>query len=92
MQNSFLNGGFKPFNEYNWTETEINIKDKFLRNFNTFNQYNFTVQEEQNFDADVAVDPEMLGVFENFLFKKERIFLYSKKVVTIYVNKVLRIT
>ena len=52
--------------------------------FNTFNQYNFTVQEDQDFDADVAVDPEMLGkVFENLLpenFKKGK-SKYNKKYI-----------
>jgi len=89
----FLNGGlFKPFNEYNWTETEINIKDKIFEEiFNTFNQYNFTVQEEQNFDADVAVDPEMLGkVFENLLpenFKKGKGSFYTPREVVTYICK-----
>ena len=89
----FLNGGlFKPFNEYNWTETDIEIKDSLIEKiFNTFNQYNFTVQEDQDFDADVAVDPEMLGkVFENLLpenFKKGKGSYYTPRVVVNYMCK-----
>ncbi len=89
----FLNGGlFKPFNEYNWTETDINIDDKIFENiFETFDQYNFTVQEDQNFDADVAVDPEMLGkVFERLLpenFKKGKGSYYTPREVVSYMCK-----
>ena len=89
----FLNGGlFKPFNEYNWTETDININDQVFEDiFKTFNQYNFTVQEDQNFDADVAVDPEMLGkVFERLLpenFKKGKGSYYTPREVVSYMCK-----
>ena len=96
-----MNGGlFKPFNEYNWTETDVNINDKIFEDiFKTFNQYNFTVQEDQNFDADVAVDPEMLGkVFERLLpenFKKvkdhiihpEKLFYMCKQSIKNYLLK-----
>ncbi len=89
----FLNGGlFKPFNEYNWTETDVNINDQIFKDiFKTFNQYNFTVQEDQNFDADVAVDPEMLGkVFERLLpenFKKGKGSYYTPREVVSYMCK-----
>jgi len=89
----FLNGGlFKPFHEYNWTETELNISDSLIEKiFSTLNKYNFTVQEDQDFDADVAVDPEMLGkVFENLLpenFKKGQGSYYTPRVVVTYMCK-----
>jgi hypothetical protein len=89
----FLNGGlFKPFHEYNWTETELNISDNLIEKiFSTFSRYNFTVQEDQDFDADVAVDPEMLGkIFENLLpenFKKGKGSYYTPRIVVTYMCK-----
>lgn len=71
----FLNGGlFDPINGYNWYETDILIKDETIKNIlKIFNQYNFTVTEDQPLDREVAVDPEMLGkVFEKLLNEKER--------------------
>ncbi len=71
----FLNGGlFEPINGYNWYETDILIKDATIKNIlEVFNQYNFTVTEDQPLDRDVAVDPEMLGkVFEKLLKEKDR--------------------
>lgn len=66
----FLNGGlFEPIGEYNWQETDILINnDLFSKIFKTFDQYNFTVREDEPLEKEVAVDPEMLGkVFENLL-------------------------
>jgi len=71
----FLNGGlFEPINGYNWYETDILIKDKTIKKIlDIFNQYNFTVTEDQPLDREVAVDPEMLGkVFEKLLNEKDR--------------------
>ena len=71
----FLNGGlFEPINGYNWYETNILIKDATIKKIlNIFNQYNFTITEDQPLDREVAVDPEMLGkVFEKLLNEKER--------------------
>lgn len=89
----FLNGGlFKPFNDYNWSETDILIDDKIIKKiFITFDRYNFTVQEDQNFDSDVAVDPEMLGkVFENLLpenLKKGKGSFYTPREVVSFMCK-----
>lgn len=66
----FLNGGlFEPINDYNWQETDIHINnDLFAEIFDTLDQYNFTVREDEPLEKEVAVDPEMLGkVFENLL-------------------------
>jgi len=66
----FLNGGlFEPLHEYNWRETNIQIDNDILADvFTTFNQYNFTVREDEPLEKEVAIDPEMLGkVFENLL-------------------------
>ncbi|MBU1635100.1 Eco57I restriction-modification methylase domain-containing protein [bacterium] len=66
----FLNGGlFEPLNDYNWEETDILIDNDLIADvFRTFDQYNFTVREDEPLEKEVAVDPEMLGkVFENLL-------------------------
>ncbi|MBC8344635.1 MAG: hypothetical protein H8E56_00080, partial [Candidatus Marinimicrobia bacterium] len=66
----FLNGGlFEPINDYNWEETDIRIDNDLIGEvFKTFDQYNFTVREDEPLEKEVAVDPEMLGkVFENLL-------------------------
>ena len=83
----FLNGGlFEPMNGYSWETTNIRLSDKIFSNnhktkngdigngiLDVFDRYNFTVNEFEPLDQEVAVDPEMLGkVFENLLGKKER--------------------
>lgn len=71
----FLNGGlFEPINDYDWIKTRINLDngifDKIIKNFNEFN---FTVKEDEPLEKEVAVDPEMLGkVFENLLEVNDR--------------------
>ena len=71
----FLNGGlFEPMQGYNWQETNIRIENSiFAKIFSVFNEYNFTVREDEPLEREVAVDPEMLGkVFENLLGIKDR--------------------
>lgn len=83
----FLNGGlFEPINDYDWQTTKINIPDSIFSNENNtkqgdigdgvldiFDRYNFTVNEDEPLEKEVAVDPEMLGkIFENLLEIKER--------------------
>ncbi|PIY79672.1 MAG: hypothetical protein COY81_01370 [Candidatus Pacebacteria bacterium CG_4_10_14_0_8_um_filter_43_12] len=83
----FLNGGlFEPMNEYSWETININIPDEVFSNqivtkdgdigngiFDVFERYNFTVNENEPLEKEVAVDPEMLGkVFENLLHIKDR--------------------
>jgi hypothetical protein len=79
----FLNGGlFEPLYGYNWVETEILLPDSLFANdeptgegeetgtgiLDIFDRYNFTVNEAEPLEKEVAVDPEMLGlVFENLL-------------------------
>jgi adenine-specific DNA-methyltransferase len=66
----FLNGGlFEPINGYNWQETNINIDNTLFEEiFRTFDEFNFTIKEDEPLEKEVAVDPEMLGkVFENLL-------------------------
>jgi len=71
----FLNGGlFEPIKDYNWRETDILLDNKIFEDiFKTFDEFNFTVKEDEPLEKEVAVDPEMLGkVFENLLEVKDR--------------------
>jgi len=69
----FLNGGlFEPHvNDYyqNSPNYALKIPDNwFVDFFSVLEQYNFTIDENSTVDADVSVDPEMLGrIFENLL-------------------------
>ncbi len=76
----FLNGGlFEPLNNYRWSSAEFNIPDEMFSNdkkdgiLDIFDLYNFTIDEEEPLEKDIAVDPEMLGkIFENLLDVKDR--------------------
>jgi len=83
----FLNGGlFDPINNYDWVHTDIRLPNELFSNsyktnegdtgtgiLDMFDRYNFTVQEDEPLEKEVAVDPEMLGkVFENLLEVKDR--------------------
>lgn len=76
----FLNGGlFEPIYKYEWKKINIEIPDEFFSNDNNdglldfFDMYNFTMNEDEPLEKEVAVDPEMLGkIFENLLDVKER--------------------
>jgi len=63
----FLSGGL--FDEDDIKQREITIPSNIMANvFAFFNQYNFTIYEDDPNDHTVAVDPEMLGhIFENLL-------------------------
>ncbi|MBU0591688.1 MAG: TaqI-like C-terminal specificity domain-containing protein [Candidatus Micrarchaeota archaeon] len=71
----FLNGGlFEAINDYDWIETNIFIDNEIFEDIlDTFDEYNFTVKEDEPLEKEVAVDPEMLGkVFENLLEVNDR--------------------
>lgn len=83
----FLNGGlFEPPGNYDWRNTDINIPNERFSNpdrtkvgdigtgiLDVFDRYNFTVNEAEPLETEVAIDPEMLGkVFEKLLDVKER--------------------
>jgi hypothetical protein len=69
----FLNGGlFEPHrNDYyeKAPNYALKIPDRWFADFfSVLEQYNFTIDENSTVDADVSVDPEMLGrIFENLL-------------------------
>lgn len=75
-----MNGGlFSPVENYDWKKTNFNIPNSiwFNKEQNGFldilSQYNFTVDESDPTEQDIAVDPEMLGkIFESLLDPEER--------------------
>lgn len=81
----FLNGGL--FEEENVKYREI-VFDELLfdKLFAFFNQYNFTIYEDDPTDHTVAVDPEMLGhIFENLLEdNKDKGAFYTPKEIVHY--------
>lgn len=83
----FLNGGlFDPLKDYDWQYTDVFLPNDLFSNriqtpegdigngiLDIFDRYNFTVNEDEPLEREVAVDPEMLGkVFENLLAIKDR--------------------
>jgi hypothetical protein len=71
----FLNGGlFEPLDGYDWMNTNIYLENSIFEDiFRTFDEFNFTVKEDEPLEKEVAVDPEMLGkVFENLLEVTDR--------------------
>lgn len=81
----FLNGGlFEQLDNYEWENNNFNIPNELFSNVATkgreadgildiFDRYNFTMNEDEPMEREVAIDPEMLGkVFENLLDVKDR--------------------
>jgi len=83
----FLNGGlFEPLGNYDWRKADIILPNKLFTNsefveegitgsgvLDVFDRYNFTVNEAEPLEKEVAIDPEMLGkVFENLIEDNRR--------------------
>lgn len=83
----FLNGGlFEPLGDYNWPKIDVQIPNELFTNtkrfegdilgtgvLDIFDRYNFTVNEAEPLEKEVAIDPEMLGkVFENLIEENRR--------------------
>ncbi len=83
----FLNGGlFEALGGYDWSETDILLPNRLFTNndpveegitgtgvLDVFDRYNFTVNEAEPLEKEVAIDPEMLGkVFENLIEENRR--------------------
>lgn len=83
----FLNGGlFEPLADYDWRGTDVVLPNKLFTNsaaveegvtgtgvLDVFDRYNFTVNEAEPLENEVAIDPEMLGkVFENLIEDNRR--------------------
>ncbi|MBI4760040.1 MAG: Eco57I restriction-modification methylase domain-containing protein [Chloroflexi bacterium] len=77
----FLNGGlFDPLNNYDWVHTDLLLPNELFSNthktregdtgdgiLDVFDRYNFTVKEDEPFEKEVAIDPELLGkAYEKF--------------------------
>ena len=78
----FLNGGlFEPLGDYDWKTTALTVPNELFFNavksgdgdtgtgiLDVFDRFNFTVNEAEPLEQEVAIDPEMLGkVFENLI-------------------------
>lgn len=81
----FLNGGlFEQLDNYEWENNNFAIPNSIFSNvdikgrnadgiLDIFDRYNFTMNEDEPMEREVAIDPEMLGkVFENLLDVKDR--------------------
>ena len=80
----YLNGGL--FERDATDETEFPLPAKYMQSLlDFFASYNFTIDENDPDDAEVGVDPEMLGrIFENLLEdnKDKGAFYTPKEIVT----------
>lgn len=83
----FLNGGlFEALGGYDWSKIDILLPNRLFTNndhveesitgtgvLDVFDRYNFTVNEAEPLEKEVAIDPEMLGkVFENLIEENRR--------------------
>lgn len=70
----YLNGGL--FKENSLDDLNILITDKmFQRTLKFFESYNFTIKEDMPLEAEVAVDPQMIGyVYESLANVAEEIY------------------
>lgn len=81
----FLNGGlFEQLDNYEWENNNFHIPNELFSNkaekgreadgiLDIFDRYNFTMNEDEPMEREVAIDPEMLGkVFENLLDVTDR--------------------
>lgn len=81
----FLSGGlFEPIDGYDWEHNDFSIPNEVFSNvaekgreadgiLDIFDRYNFTMNEDEPMEREVAIDPEMLGkVFENLLEINDR--------------------
>lgn len=81
----FLNGGlFEPLEGYHWKDVDFKIPNDFFSNkqeksrdadgiLDIFDRFNFTMNEDEPLEKEIAIDPEMLGkIFENLLEVSDR--------------------
>ena len=75
----FLNGGlFEPWRSYDWRSQPVDFHDRLFSNedgsgvLDIFDRYNFTVQEDDPVECEVAVDPEILGKVFEYLIEENR--------------------
>ncbi len=83
----FLNGGlFEPMGDFDWKHNPISLPNNLFSNstyidehvygngiLDVFDRYNFTVNEAEPLEKEVAIDPEMLGkIFESLIEENQR--------------------
>ena len=81
----YLNGGL--FEREATDETEFPLPTQYMQSLlDFFSSYNFTIDENDPDDAEVGVDPEMLGrIFENLLEdNKDKGAFYTPKEIVSY--------
>tara|TARA_Y100000590_G_scaffold135293_1_gene154756 strand:+ start:3425 stop:6499 length:3075 start_codon:yes stop_codon:yes gene_type:complete len=94
----YLNGGlFEEIESYDWKNETLKLSnDIFSNNYgngilDVFDLYNFTVDESDEFEIEIGIDPEMLGkVFEKLLpenFKKGKGSYYTHRPVVSFMCK-----
>jgi hypothetical protein len=81
----YLNGGLFEADEEDYLSI-VFPKEYFSELFEFYSEYNFTVDENDPDDAEVGVDPEMLGkIFENLLEdNKDKGAFYTPKEIVRY--------
>ena len=84
----YLNGGLFGRDDDDEIRT-VFPKEYFCELLTMFNQYNFTIDENDPSDAEVGIDPEMLGqIFENLLEdNKDKGAYYTPKEIVRYMCK-----
>lgn len=84
----YLNGGLFERDEMDEPKSRF-PKELFANLFQFFYEYNFTIDENDPNDAQVGVDPEMLGrIFENLLEdNKDKGAFYTPKEIVQYMCK-----
>lgn len=85
---------FEPIKDYDWKNEFLEIPNHYFSNadgdgiIDVFNQYNFTVDENQSHDLEIGVDPEMLGkILERLLtidIKKKQATHYTPREIVSY--------
>ena len=81
----YLNGGL--FEKDDYDKTKFQLPAKYMKNLlDFFASYNFTIDENDPDDAEIGVDPEMLGrIFENLLEdNKDKGAFYTPKEIVQY--------
>ena len=81
----YFNGGL--FEKDDYDKTNFQLPAKYMKNLlDFFASYNFTIDENDPDDAEIGVDPEMLGrIFENLLEdNKDKGAFYTPKEIVQY--------
>lgn len=81
----YLNGGLFEYDDYD--STKFALPAMYMQNLlDFFASYNFTIDENDPDDAEIGVDPEMLGrIFENLLEdNKDKGAFYTPKEIVRY--------